>query len=668
MIFKIILLFIVTTISNVYPAERHTYSASRLKETSPHEVADFNVIYEHPILPQAERLFEVLQSVKDKQSLPRTSTSRAKEVTQKLTLKLSEPFDKLAVFKSGTAFTLEIKTARSAIEQIAYVLELSVLLQGTNKLPDLYTYLKDLPTNFKNVPLTLIHKSPHEIVAYYIEQCYRPLVQSSATSWMNRTPQLYLKDSVTASLQKNNDQLTLQVVEILHKLTLVWNYYAELFFDNEYDTSVKMAYPKEQLSIKNWAEITYNLAKDIYANTQQGKKALQEEADERAQQQEQLKQEEAHQLHLRTEQEKQRKQQQHQEAERRKKEELNAKEAARVKLQKELDEFNAYKEKVMKQLETSQAEMRREHIDAARDLMKSSIKKTKSTSLQEQETDLKLMEAIITLSNPDMMLINDELDTALQACSNITSDNIAQTDATVLASLVEAYEWLQEPRDMAREKKSFSDDESQQESYDDSYLHLKYKFNQQRLFKQIEYILKKAVFTWNTYVFVRFAGKLDTEVTLKFSAANKPKKSIIDWINFTSKAGFSYAGQFEKIKKQGPTKSMREKFNDLYKWGTNKLRRPTLTAEQTQALLDEVAADALLIEADEKAGREKIRRVMQINEDRIQNPDTTPTAVTPDTKPATPTTTKAVITKPTYTDFDPEFAEELKGRFTRTAK
>lgn len=668
MIFKVILFFIVTAASNLYPIERHTYSASRLvgsdtqkdQASSKSQRTVFNV-ESWPNTDSAIKVIDILRSIQQirLEEPPQKTSTPSKKVLENIQINLSGPLNQLVVFKSGPPALQQIKDARMAITQLAYVLELAELLIGDGQLSGLYTYLKEMKATFGNVPFTFDGMKPQEIVTEYIADCYRPIVEGSVGHWFKKTVQLTLEQDLQEKITNANDQIILQIIEILQKLSTIWNEYARLFTDNKLQTVVSLSYPDKQLSIETWDEITYKKAEELYRKTDLGKKALQEEI---AQRMAELAK------HKRIEEE--RRAQVEAQREQEIKAAAEAKEAARVKRQKELAEFNAYKDRVLEEMAAFHTKALAEHAEEGVQLMRSSIKKTKTTHLKDLATDLTVLKATITITDPSIMLINDEIDAALAACEIISEDTIADVEKTVVSSFIRAYEWLQEPRDMAAEKYQ-SDDDEQPEPYDDSYLHLKYKFNQQKLLPQLHYVLSKAVYVWNVYGYVRYSGKLETNVTLKFSAFNTPEKSITDWINFTKSAGFSYKGQFAKLLKQKPRKSIGNKFFEAYKWLKEKAKRkptPKLSAERTQELLEEMENDARAIEQEEAAELEKIKKIMSANEDRIKNPEVIPAPQTlPTTVPTeTKLTEKATVSRPKYADFDPDFAQELRGMFKRS--
>jgi len=693
MIFKVILFFLATPISTLYPMARHTYSPAFLQEPRSENNEGpkrFFDIQHTDNTASTVRVLELLRSVTPKNFNQSTTTSTTNATTANTTistttssttpttatqapknklklidikLNLSKPLNKLVVFESGKPLIENIKNSQAAIRQLAYVLELTEILIKNDQLQNLYLYLNELTATFKNVSVILKNLSPEEIVAYYIEDCYAPITQKSVTSWLNKTPQLKFNDAVMEILTPKNNDASLQLIEILEKLFLTWQYYAQLFSNNDFNALVSMSHPNAQLSIQAWRDITYKIAKDLYGTTEEGKEAI--------------------------------KQQQKEEAE------IKVQELERAKRQKEVDDFNAYQEKVLKELETSRQEAFKKHAQATSELMlsatqpmvesshlknyteyendtekllESSIKATTINNLKEQEIDLQVLENTTTITEERITFVNDELDIAIKALKMISIEKMEDVDQAVLTSLVAAYEWLEEPR------KEFSDEPSQDffdnkfgpKTYNDSYLHLKYEFNKRNLDTELKYILQKMVYVWNYYCSIFYTGEFKTEVTLKFSALNTPKKSISDWIKFTSNAGFSYAGQFKNILKKEPPKFFLQRFfAGLRPPSLWKSKKRPATAEEIatrDAFFKEQEATRETLKKQEDASFEKIKNLMVANREKLGK-----TSNTQAVNPAIPKSTTAAseakattaptsVTKPSKYRFNAELAAQLAGR------
>jgi|GEM_PF-1323069 len=463
---------------------------------------------------------------------------------------IEEPLDRLIIFATNEALTPLIKNARQQFVNIAKVLQVAVILLQNDQLSDLSLYLQK---NMPSMPAHLVAKSPEQIIAYYISRCYSPLVEENVTGWLHKKPQLFIQPQIKELFTPQNELFTLQVIELLAKFNPLWDFCAKIFFNDDHSTNIQLEYPDATMSIEAWSDITENKALDLYKLTTHGSKEDEED-----------------------------------------------KKIAADKHKRDMEEFKAHKEHTLQAFKDNTKKLEAKHLEILDHEFKAHAFNMKFEQLEEQKTELELLE--VTLTEPELQLVSDSLSTALDACHEMTSENLNQAHQTILSNLMTTYEWLLEPQSI----KSVFDDEDTSDDYE-TYLHLKEKFNQYKLYPQIKYVLRKLVYTWNVYCFTGYAGKQESMVTLKFSAKNIKRNSISDWLKFTKLAGFSYSGQFEKLDGQPAPKSTFQKLFNAYKWlrlkmqSTPKKATPEDIEEQkdfiknfkdeTQALMDQEARE-----------------------------------------------------------------------------
>jgi len=498
---------------------------------------------------------------------PAVDTKKPAKLPYNLNItKIEQPLSLLLTFETKEALTPVIKNARQQFATMAKVLQVAVTLYHHDQLPELSLYLQK---NMPSMPAYLVAKSPDQIIAYYISQCYSLLVEENVTGWLNKKPQLFIKHHLQELFTPQNELFTLQVIELLAKFNPLWDFCAKIFFNDEHSTNIQLEYPEATMSIEAWSNITENKALDLYKLTTHGSKEDEED-----------------------------------------------KKTAANKHKRDMEEFKAHKEHTLQAFKDNTKKLEAKHLEILDHEFKAHAFKMKFEQLEEQKTELELLE--VTLTEPELQLVSDSLSTALDACHEMTSENLNQAHQTILSNLMTTYEWLLEPQSI----KSVFDDEDTSDDYE-AYLHLKEKFNQYKLYPQIKYVLRKLVYTWNAYCFIGYAGKQESMVTLKFSAKNIKRNSISDWLKFTKLAGFSYSGQFEKLDGQPAPKTTLEKLVGAYKWlrlkmkSTPKITSPEQIEEQkdfiknwkdeTQALLDQEAKERAKLFELFKEGKAQIR-------------------------------------------------------------